>query len=238
VATSPFQRISGEIGLATLTHLCKRRLAKEATVEFHGAEHLPATGPVVLASRHVHHALDGCVFFTELPRPFRAVVTSDWAPSGVRRKALTFGTQAMQWPTVLRNVEGISPAEQAAAVKRALRDAVTVLRNGEVLLIFPEGYPNVDPHPTPKTSLDDFLPFEPGFAKIVALAQRELQERIPVVPIGFWYAGGPPWTIIGRIGAPLYLEKGSPAEFVSEVESAVKRLSSAPSSAHASSGGQ
>ena len=31
------------------------------------------------------------------------------------------------------------------------------------VLMFPEGYPNIDPHPTPKPDLDALLPFQPGF---------------------------------------------------------------------------
>lgn len=229
VTVSPFQRISGEIGTATLTQLCRRRLANEATVYVSGLEHFPADGPVVLAARHVHHALDGCVFFTELPRPFRAVVTSDWAPAGLKRNFLAWGTRSMGWPTLLRQVDGVSPQQQAAAVKRALSDAVSVLQRGEVLLIFPEGYPNIDPHPTPKTSLDAFLPFEPGFAKMVSMAQRATGSQIPVVPVGFWYAGGPPWTIYGRFGAPVFFSDGKGVrEFANLVEARVRSLSQPP----------
>jgi hypothetical protein len=59
-----------------------------------------------------------------------------------------------------------------------------------VVVVFPEGYPNVDPAFARKADDDAFLPFERGYERIIALAQREAGVRVAVVPLGFQYARG------------------------------------------------
>jgi Acyltransferase len=56
--------------------------------------------------------------------------------------------------------------------RRALCDSVELLAEGRLLVAFPEGYPNIDPHYTPKKQPEEFLPFKPGFAAIVAAAEN------------------------------------------------------------------
>ena len=66
----------------------------------------------------------------------------------------------------------------------ATRECVGLLRGGQVLLVFPEGYPNIDPSFTPKLDDGAFLPFEPGFLRFVALAEQDGITRVPIVPVG------------------------------------------------------
>ena len=123
-------------------------------------------------------------------------------------------------------------------LRSATRLATDLLRAGETLVIFPEAYPNVDPFPTPKADGRAFLPFEPGFAKLAQLAERDGVTQVSVVPAGFAYeqlAAGPRprWRITLRYGEPLRIApRATPAEvaaFVAQVERAVHSLS-APAS--------
>ncbi len=105
---------------------------------------------------------------------------------------------------------------------------MALLRAGELLLVFPEGYPNVDPRPTPKPDLDAFLPFRPGFARFAALAERDGRTRVPIVPVGFHYEHGtePTWRIALRFGAPIHITRdGDHDALVSQVEERVRALS-------------
>jgi len=85
--------------------------------------------------------------------------------------------------------------------------AVRLLRSGSTLVIFPEGYPNIDPHPTPKTDLEAFLPFRPGFVKMVEMAEKDRQTQVAVIPAGLSYRqeAGNRWHITVRYGPALHL---------------------------------
>jgi putative membrane protein len=81
-----------------------------------------------------------------------------------------------------------------------------LFRSGEVMIIFPEGYPNIDPHPTPKPDLEAFMPFRPGFVKLVELAEKDGITRVAIVPTGLSYirGEGDSWHATVRFGQPLY----------------------------------
>jgi hypothetical protein len=106
---------------------------------------------------------------------------------------------------------------------------VQLLRAGLPLLVFPEGYPNVDPSYTPKTDDDEFLPFRPGFIRFVALAERDGLTRVPIVPVGLEYRRGDRWRLTIRFGPPITFAPGvDKDERVLAIEEQVRRLSSSP----------
>ena len=104
--------------------------------------------------------------------------------------------QMARWPIVARSDSQVwhghaTRARVAPAARRQLlaatRECVGLLRGGEFLLVFPEGYPNIDPGFTPKVDDGAFLPFEPGFLRFVALAEQDGMTRVPIVPVGLEY---------------------------------------------------
>ncbi len=224
--------------------MCRRSLAKHVDLTIEGLEHVPHTGPVLIAARHYHHLYDGCAIGTTLPRHIHVLVAMDWLHRPATRRLMARACRAARFPVVIRPdaadrrpdlrnnpaARAAFDAEASQDLRRAAADTVALLRGGHVVLIFPEGYPNVDPAYTPKTG-DEFLPFEPGFARLVALAQRASGPRVPIVPAGLAYARGPRWKLTLRYGPPLYLDQTTNRfAFVREVEAWVKILS-APSNA-------
>lgn len=179
-----------------------------------GLHHLPRSGPLLIASRHYHHLYDGAVLLSALPRPVQLLVALDWTTSRRGRCLMEWACATARWPVVLRT-ERIDDEAEACAfraaegttyLRRAIRDSVDVLRAGRVLVVFPEGYPTVDPHRTPKASDDDFLPFRPGFMAIVEHAQRDGRTHVPIVPAGFSYRRSARWNVTLRFGPPFYLD--------------------------------
>ena len=104
-------------------------------------------------------------------------------------------------------------------ISASRRSNPSMLRTGRVVAVFPEGYPNVDPAFARKPDHDAFLPFERGYERIIALAQRASGVRVAVVPLGFQYARGKRWSIVAQFGAALF----DPAN--ADVEAAVRALS-------------
>ena len=160
-----------------------------------GLENLPQAGPALIVARHYHHLFDGLVLFAAVERRFHIVVTLDWAKNRRSKFFMQTLNRFARWPMLLRedamtrisNDAGslFSGADIRRYQRRALHQSVELLRAERILVIFPEGYPNVDPNFTPKTGPDDFLPFKPGFANIAAAAERRLSARLPIIPAGF-----------------------------------------------------
>ncbi len=70
--------------------------------------------------------------------------------------------RAVQWPIVLRAATlgergGYDRSELARYTRSGVRDAVALLGAGRVVVVFPEGYPNVDPAFARKSGDDAFL---------------------------------------------------------------------------------
>src|SRR5690606_10460695 len=117
-----------------------------------------------------------------------------------------------------------SPAERRRYLHRAVTETVDLLRAGEVVVVFPEAYPNVDPTYTPKTA-DGFLPFRSGFAALAALAERDGRTRVPIIPAGLAYRPGERWALTLRFGPPPFVadwpDRGA---LVGPVEEQVRHL--------------
>ncbi|MEA2665680.1 MAG: hypothetical protein QOI11_2624 [Candidatus Eremiobacteraeota bacterium] len=198
-------------------------------VSLTGAENVPGAGPVLLVARHYHHLLDGALLVDELRRPVHIVVGLDWAADPRQRRWMERVCGWARYPVILRPATtgeraGYDRAEVGRYLRRGLRDAAHLLRDGRVVLVFPEGYPVVDPSapaaPRPRDA-DGFLPFAPGYRTIANLARQLGARDVPLVPVGFRYqARGKKWRIAARIGEPL------PADSeVAAVERTVRELS-------------
>ena len=201
-------------------------------IEVKGLDHVPSRGPAILVARHYHHLFDGVALHWAIPRRIHLLVTLDWATRPLTRYFMAAVIRAARWPVVLRQ-DALARQAQGAGTqglaaftrkdlnryqRKAVHDSMALLREGRLLVIFPEGYPNVDPHYTPKTGKEEMLPFKSGFASIAAAAEKRLGGKIPLVPVGIRYTVGARWTAHIRFGMPR-----SAADFVSR-EALVKRL--------------
>lgn len=209
--------------------------ARDLTLRVEGLQHLPPSGPVLIAARHYHHLYDGAALVGALPRTVHLFVALDWARNAWERRVMEELCKLADWPVALRG-EGLAQSrsgafaqgELARYVRRSLADGARLLREGRVLAVFPEGFPTIDPQGPRKLSEDAFLPFRPGFLAIVALAQRSGGKPIPILPAGLAYTRGARWQVTLRLGAPLFLESSSErAALLETVAARVKALSAA-----------
>jgi len=190
---------------------------RKVTIHAEGVEHIPQSGPTLVAVRHFHWLFDGYTLVRTIRRPLHTIVALDWMQSSALRLVVEFACSLADWPVVLRSEQFRQHAEDehwafdAIEARQYLRQvtlgAVRLLRSGSTLVIFPEGYPNIDPHPTPKTDLEAFLPFRPGFVKMVEMAEKDRQTQVAVIPAGLSYRqeAGNRWHITVRYGPALHL---------------------------------
>ncbi len=210
------------LGPAAIARWALRTQTSSVRVE--GLANVPESGPVMLVARHFHHLLDGAVIARSVPRPVHIIVGLDWTNGANERAWMERACRAVQYPIVLRSATlgvrgGYARTEQPRYMRAALRDVSALLGAGRVVLVFPEGYPNVDPAFAQKSGDDAFLPFASGYARMIARAQREHGVRVAVVPVGFDYARGGRWAVTARFGEPRF----DPDE--ADVEAAVRALS-------------
>ena len=176
-----------------------RTQVADARVE--GLDRVPDTGPLIIVGRHYHHLLDGAMLVTRVRRPLHIVVGLDWA--GPSRPTLEWACRAAQYPIVLRS-GNVDTGEQLRYLRAAFRETTRLLCAGRALVVFPEGYPTIDPTFTPKQRDDEFLPFANGFLRMAQLAERAGSGPVTLLPVGFSYArSGRKWSIMMRFGTGL-----------------------------------
>jgi 1-acyl-sn-glycerol-3-phosphate acyltransferase len=166
------------------------------------------------------------------------VVTLDWARHRCTRAAMAALARRARWPVVLRAAPFADNTDRAHRQTRytgsgarrvqrdALHDAVRLLIEQRAVVIFPEGYPNIDPHDTPKRDGKEFLPFHRGFAALATAAERRSRAGIPIVPVGLHYSPGERWRVRLRFGWPVSVRDfASRQHLIAYIEEQVRALS-------------
>ncbi len=84
-----------------------------------------------------------------------------------------------------------------------MKDSVRILRGGELLVVFPEAYPDIDPRNTSRTENNASLPFRQGFARLVEMVEKDGHTKVAIVPAGLSYTQQGRWnvTLTVRSGA-------------------------------------
>lgn len=126
-----------------------------------GREHLPKTGPAIIAANHNSH-LDAMVLMSLLPHRLlhrvRPVAAADYFMKG--RFLSWFSTRII----------GILPiARKGSADEDPLAGCYQALEAGEILIIFPEGS---------RGEPEQMAPFRGGIAKLAGL-----YPDVPVIPV-------------------------------------------------------
>lgn len=179
------------------TYVLAKAIIKPAMAWFRwnieGLENIPSDGPAILAFNHISF-LD----------PFASAYTVDLAGRRPRylAKAELFDDKRIAW--IIKGAKQIPVHRGTPTAPMALDTALGALRDGEVIVIFPEGTITTDPDLNP-------MPAKTGLARL-ALASGApvlacaLWGTANIWPKGFAKRWWPPkQDILVRIGAPLQL---------------------------------
>jgi 1-acyl-sn-glycerol-3-phosphate acyltransferase len=134
--------------------LCKFVIGFVGKVDIQGKENIPETGPVILASNHRAH----------VDPPYLSAVTNRQMYFMAKEELFTTNDRFGKYLYEL----GAFPVRRGESDRAALRMAISILKQGLPLTIFPEGTRSFD---------DSLLPAEKGFALIAK------QTGAPIVPI-------------------------------------------------------
>jgi 1-acyl-sn-glycerol-3-phosphate acyltransferase len=159
-------------------------IRRRVGVRVHGAEHLPATGPVIVACNHVGVA-DGPLLAIFAPRPVHALTKIEMFKGFMGH--------------LLRGA-GQIPLYRRGADPAAMKACLRVLRDGRVAGIFPEG----------ARGAGEFDRFHRGAAYLALVTGAPV---VPVVQFGTREPGAGNHTLPARgavvdmvIGAPITLD--------------------------------
>lgn len=161
-------------------------------LEVHGAEKLPATGPVVVVLNHPSALVDPLFVLALLPRP-----------ASFLAKAPLFAVPVVSWFVkaldsipVFRKQDGADTEQN----RRTFEAARAVLGRGGVLALFPEGTSHDEPR---------LLPLKTGAARISLGAAAGGGEPLRIVPAGLTFADKTRFRIdaLVRFGEPFPVER-------------------------------
>ena len=182
-----------------------------------GAEHIPTEGAAVLVCNHVSF-IDAVLLMAASPRPIRFIMDHQ-----------IFAVPVLGWLFRLAKAIPIAPhKEDPVAYERAFEQAVQVLREGDLLAIFPEGGLTRDGH---------LQPFKGGVMKVLELAESE-GVTAPVIPMALTNLWGSFFSRVElRDGKQVAMAKPFRRGFYSRVGlnvgSAMPRAEVAPAALHA-----
>lgn len=206
--------IAARVGAWSRRQVARALVNRALDLHVVGLEHVPNHGPVILVARHYHHLYDAAAILASVPREVHILIALDWLGGGARLRAMRWLAAAARWPAVWRS--GPRWRFNRAGYRQSLR----LLREGRLLLVFPEGYPTIDPEGSREADADGFRPFEAGF---VVLAERA-GVQVPIVPVGLCYSARPHggWTVWLRFGRPTHRPR------LAAMQSTVRKLSCPP----------
>ncbi len=147
-------------------------------VRVEGREHFPARGPVVFCANHI----------SWWDPPLLAVV----APRKVRFMAKQELFSNVAFAYLLRGL-GAFPIKRGAPDRRAIREALSILEDGQAVGMFPEGT---------RSKTGDMGQVSAG-AAFLALKTKAIIQ--PAVIISDYRLGG---RVVVRMGAPFHLDEG------------------------------
>jgi len=175
------ESIAARVGAWSRRHAARLLVARALELHVEGLEHIPASGPAILVARHYHHLYDAAAILASVPREVHVLIALDWLGAGARLRVMRRLANAARWPGVWRSGPGWR------LNREGYHQSLQVLRQGGLLLVFPEGYPTIDPAGMRQKDADGFGPFDAGF---LVLARRT-GVQVPIVAVGLWYSPRP-----------------------------------------------
>ena len=176
-----------------------------------GAENIPRSGPVVIASRHYHAQYDQALMIKLSPRRLHFMVTSILFPkygalSGLLRKG---GLVPVRRDATkeMKNKEleaKVAEFEKTFSNVSSFRQLMERLNQGEAIVIFPEGSAQIggegkavaSPYQQPKR----------GYVFLAYMMYKNHGKRVPIVPVGLDYGDSKDYKYCkARAGKPVYI---------------------------------
>lgn len=175
-----------------------------------GAEHIPATGPLIVAANHHNAMVDAVLLLAVMPRRLVPVAKAPLFAHPLIGPLLRL---AGALPVHRRQEGGADPARNAALFAASTE----ALRRGLAILIFPEGVSQ--PRPT-------LMPLRTGAARMVLAAEAAGSPPVTLLPVGLTFQEPGTfrtgWALIA-VGAPV-ARRGDVSDLTGALAEALRGL--------------
>lgn len=218
------QGVAGRIGAWARRQVARTLVERDLDLHVSGLDRLPADVPLILFARHYHHLYDAAAILASVPSEVHVVIALDWLGGGWPLRVMQLLASAARWPGVWRRGDAWRFNRAGYRLARQLLD------ERKTVLIFPEGYPTVDPRG--RTKMSAFLPFDAG-GLVLAERAAAVMQPVAVVPVGLSYTARdtPAWEVWLRFGSPTWVtgrDVTDRGERLRALEADVRRLSEPP----------
>ena len=184
--------------------LAKLQLFRKFKLIVTGEENIPPTGPVILAPRHFHGDYDRHVMYAITHRRIFLLGATDFLKDGIQLKMGKYLYEKMGVVPINRPDSIFE--KPSSGMMAAFKSIVRLLMLGQAVVIFPEGWPNVDSHWTRKTAQDDVIEVKAGLFHFIDYVQKKKGIMVPIVPIGIRYTNEEKQNLIFvNIGIPFHI---------------------------------
>lgn len=146
-------------------------------IKINGKENIPEDGAALICPNHVH-ALDAVLVVVHAKRRINVLAKEE-----------LFEHRALRW---LAKIFGVYPVKQNSADLSAIKTSLKILKNKELLLIFPEGTRN---------GLKRGVPVKNGPMTIA------IKAGVPIVPVGIKGNFKAFSKVTINIGKPIYYDE-------------------------------
>ena len=191
-----------------------------------GYENVPKDGPVVIAPRHFSGDFDPSLFYTLIQRRVFFLAATDWMKKGVEATVNKYIFKKLGAIPINRPDSIFEHAN--TNLLSAYKSIVRYLMLGQAIVVFPEGWPNIDSHYTPKKENDEEIEIRLGLFHFVDYVQKKKKIKVPIIPVGTKYVDHKRFRsdIIVNFGRPMYLPaKFDYAKYQALLQKEIKRLS-------------
>lgn len=146
-------------------------------IKINGKENIPKEGGALICPNHVH-ALDSVIVVIHAKRKINVIAKEE-----------LFKNRFLKW---LADIFGVYPVKTNSADLGAIKTSLKILKNKELLLIFPEGTRN---------GMAKGKPVKNGPMTIA------IKAGVPIVPIGIKGSFKPFSKVTLNIGKPIYYDE-------------------------------
>lgn len=157
-------------------------------IHFLNSDRIPETGPAILIANHPGSLMDAALLGLFLKRPIHFFARGDIFKNSLISTIL----RALHMHPVHHHLDGRS---SLGANDQSFETALKLLRNGELVLFFPEGFSHIEHY---------LLPFKKGSFRLAFQAMEKAGlKSLPILPIGFHYSHPtalfrPVWIMAGE----------------------------------------